>query len=77
MTVDTGPIELIAILAIVALIAIPVLLLLALLRYLSRPAAPDPAVILNGRLARGEITPDEFETAMTALGYRKIPPARP
>jgi uncharacterized membrane protein len=73
-----GPVELI----IVALsglftLAIPVaivVLLVVLVRRANqapRPPAgwgPDPRAVLADRLARGEITRDEFDTAMRALG---------
>ena len=39
-----------------------------------RPAT-DPRAILAQRLANGEITPDEFDIAMRALGYEITPPA--
>ena len=35
----------------------------------AQPAADDPKVILANRLARGEITPEEYKAAMAALGY--------
>jgi len=34
-----------------------------------RPQPPDPRTVLADRLARGEITKDEFDAAMRALGY--------
>ena len=37
------------------------------------PPPPDPRAILAERLARGEITPGEFDTAMRALGYGQHP----
>ncbi|HEY6569825.1 MAG TPA: SHOCT domain-containing protein [Candidatus Limnocylindrales bacterium] len=39
----------------------------------SRPTARDPRAVLEGRLARGEITRDEFDTAMRALGIGDSP----
>jgi uncharacterized membrane protein len=41
------------------------------------PSMPDPRVVLAGRLARGEITRDEFDTAMRALGFPVTPPPPP
>ena len=40
----------------------------------SQPAAQDPRAILAERLAKGEISQDEFDTAMRALGYGGPPP---
>ena len=43
--------------------------------YAASPSArPEPLDILRERLARGEITVDEFETAKRALGYPSSPP---
>ena len=39
----------------------------------SRPAARDPRAVLAERLTRGEITRDEFDTAMRALGIGDSP----
>ncbi len=39
----------------------------------SRPPASDPRAVLAERLARGEITRDEFDTAMRALGIGNSP----
>ena len=78
MTMNVGPLEFLAIAAILGLLAIPVALVAALVVMVLRrgqPTAPppdpkdDPRVVLAGRLARGEITPDDYESAMRALGY--------
>ena len=37
--------------------------------------ATDPRAILAQRLANGEITPDEFDVAMRALGYETTSPS--
>lgn len=40
-----------------------------LVRFLTRKSAEDPRAVLAERLALGEITRAEFDTAMHALGY--------
>lgn len=69
-----GPIEM---LLIVAMSVVPFMVVLVAILWLvdrarrGRQSAPrpDPREILTERLALGQITPDEFETAMRALGY--------
>jgi uncharacterized membrane protein len=39
----------------------------------ARRPPSDPRAVLNARLARGEITRDEYDTAMRALGF-SVPP---
>jgi uncharacterized membrane protein len=68
---NVGPTEL-GIVLVIALIVIG--LAFAGLKLLSGPSrpvtpSPDPRALLADRLARGEITRDEFDTAMRALGY--------
>jgi uncharacterized membrane protein len=77
-----GPGEIIILFIIAAMIGVPILVLVLVVRG-SRPVSPqagpswgtaDPRAVLAERLARGEITREEFDTAMRALGY--LPPAR-
>ncbi|MEI7743237.1 MAG: hypothetical protein WCK58_05730 [Chloroflexota bacterium] len=78
MAMSVGPLEFLVVAAILGLLAIPVAGVVAIVVMLARrgqpPAPPpdpkdDPRVILPGRLARGEITRDDYECAMRALGY--------
>ena len=55
-------------LLILVIIAIPVVVLVVLLRAATGARRPDPSAILAVRLARGEITREDFDTAMRALG---------
>ena len=48
-------------------VVLPASIVIALIRAI-RNRRPDPRTILAERLARHEITQDEFETAMRALG---------
>ena len=57
-------------------LAIP-LAFLALLVQAVRSRPPDPRAVLADRLARGEITREQFDTAMAALGYGPDAPSRP
>jgi uncharacterized membrane protein len=81
---DIGPGELILVLIMFAMLGIPVVILVLVVRSMrSSPpapvpwapvtgassAAPDPRAILAERLARGEITRDQFDTALRALGF--------
>jgi uncharacterized membrane protein len=72
MPFTIGPAEVIVVLVEAALIALPVVLLIVVVRAVaSRTTArstPDPRAVLAERLARGEITRAEFDTAMRALG---------
>jgi uncharacterized membrane protein len=63
-----SPIHFILILAVSALMLGPVVVLVLFLRAAQGPRRPDPRAVLADRLARGQITPDEFATAMRALG---------
>jgi len=54
---------------------IPILLIVLIVRYLQGRNRPDPRAILADRLARGEITREQFDTAMQALGL--VGPANP
>lgn len=47
-------------------VAIPVVVIVLLVQAGRRP--PDPRTTLADRLARGEITREEFDVAMRALG---------
>jgi uncharacterized membrane protein len=53
-------------------VGVPVILVLAIARAARQggpPARPaDPVTVLDGRLARGEITPDEYDEARRRLG---------
>jgi hypothetical protein len=70
MPLGLSPLHLLVILAIYALpVAFVVLLVMAVRR---RP--PDPRAVLAARLARGEITREQFDTAMVALGFAPEPP---
>ena len=48
-------------------LALPIAIVVLLVRVARRPA-PDPRAGLAERLTRGEITREEFDTAMRALG---------
>ena len=68
---NVEPTEL-AIVLVMALVVVGVAV--AVLKLLAGPSRsatrpPDPRSVLADRLARGEITKDEFDTAMRALGY--------
>ncbi len=72
MPFDIAPAELLVVMITAAmLIAVPVLVILAAKAILrpSQPTTPDPRAVLADRLARGEISRDEFDTAMRALGF--------
>ena len=76
MPFNAGPGELIIILVVALLtIALPVAVVWLLVQSARRPVR-DPRATLADRLARGEITRDEFDTAMRALGYAEGPPRR-
>ena len=62
------PVHLVFILVILAEFAIPILVIVLIVRYVMRRNRPDPRVILAERLARGEISREQFDTAMQALG---------
>lgn len=72
MPFGIGPGEIVIVLSIAAIVAAPILLLVFLARGSARPApsapGPDPRAVLADRLARGQITHADFETAMRALG---------
>jgi len=62
-------IHLLFILAIAAVeLGIPILALVLIIRYVQSRSRPDARAILAERLARGEITREQFGTAMHALG---------
>jgi uncharacterized membrane protein len=89
MPFNVGPGELIIMLIITAIVFVPIVALLLVLRAdrstpvesvalaqdASRAASPDPRAVLADRLARGEISRDDFDTAMRALGYVGPTPA--
>jgi uncharacterized membrane protein len=75
MPLALGPAELIMMLVVAFMtLALPVAVVLLLIRAGKRSNA-DPRATLADRLARGEITRDEFDTAMRALGYGEAPPS--
>jgi uncharacterized membrane protein len=75
MPFNAGPAELIMILVVAFMtLALPVAVVLLLIRAGKR-SDPDPRVTLADRLAKGEITREEFDTAMRALGYGEAPRA--
>ncbi len=64
---NVGPSELVVVLLIAAIyVALAVAIVAVGLRFLRRRG--DPQQILRGRLARGEITPAEFEEAERIIG---------
>ncbi len=66
---DPGIADLIAVLAVASLVVLIPALAIALGLRLARVGRdPKPEDRLRNRLARGEITRDEFDTAMSALG---------
>lgn len=55
-------------LLLVVIIAVGIVLAVALIRRPAGAAADDPREILRRRFARGEISADEFASAMKTLG---------
>jgi hypothetical protein len=53
---------------VVAVYALPVIVIVWVIQALRQARRPDPRAVLAHRLSRGEITPQEFDTAMRALG---------
>jgi uncharacterized membrane protein len=54
------------------LVAVPVLAVVLLVRWAAargRSSVPDPRAVLAERFAQGEITEEQFRTAMEALGH--------
>jgi uncharacterized membrane protein len=68
VTLGVSPFDLLFTILIVAVYAVPVLIVLLLVRVLRAARRPDPRAVLAERLARHEITQQEFDTAMRALG---------
>ena len=69
MLLGLTPVHLVFILAIAVVeFGIPILALVVIIRYVQGRNRPDPASVLAQRLARGEITREQFDTAMQALG---------
>jgi uncharacterized membrane protein len=66
-----GELLMVAVLA-VTTVALPIAIVVLLVRAVRRPA-PDPRATLAERLASGEITREEFDTAMRALGSGEAP----
>jgi uncharacterized membrane protein len=72
MPFNIGPGELVILVIIATQLAIPVLVVVLLVRWArdrGRNSVPDPRAVLAERLAQGEITEEQFRTAMEALGY--------
>jgi uncharacterized membrane protein len=65
--------HLVLILVVVLITAIPVAVIVVLVRLAARRVPPDPSAILARRLALGEITREDFDTAMRALGLAAPP----
>jgi hypothetical protein len=65
-------VHLLLIFVIAAMWAIPIVILVLVVRHVQGRNRPDPRAILAERLARGEITVDEFHAAMSAIAQ---PPA--
>jgi uncharacterized membrane protein len=68
-----GGLELVSLVVLViAGFVVPIIIAVALVRWwINRDRTPtqDPGAILRDRLARGEITQDQFDAALVALGY--------
>ncbi len=69
---NLGAPELLIVLIVLAIPAAIVIFILFMVRS-GRPAAPvglptDPIATLDGRLARGEISPDQYDEARKRLG---------
>ena len=68
MPFNVGPAELLMMLVVAFMtLALPIAVIVLLVGA-GRRAAPDPRAILADRLAKGEITREEFDVAMRALG---------
>jgi hypothetical protein len=65
-------VHLLLIVVVAAEFALPVVVIVLVVRYVQGRNRPDPRAILAERLARGEITVDEFHAAMSAIAQ---PPA--
>jgi uncharacterized membrane protein len=68
MGLDSGIGSVVALLLVFAVYGLPFLAVVWVIRALRQARRPDPRAVLAERLARGEITRDEFDTAMRALG---------
>lgn len=72
MPFNLGPGEIILMVIIALMIAVPVWLLISLGKASARGShstSADSRVVLADRLARGEISQADFDTAMRALGF--------
>ncbi len=67
MVAELSPLHLLLVLVIAALVLAPVVILGMLLVAVRRREQPDPRALLAERLARGEISREDFDTAMRAL----------
>ena len=68
MPVGLTPIHLILIVVIALIVLAPIFLIVALLRRSGHGPGSDPLRILDQRLARGEITREEYLEIRRALG---------
>jgi uncharacterized membrane protein len=71
MPFTIGPAELIVVLIVAVLIAVPMLPVVVIAQAVASGSAarlaPEPRAVLAARLARGEISRAELDTAMRAL----------
>ena len=75
MPYSVGPGEILVVLAVTALWAVPIAVVVLVVRSLRKGsvgtagASSDPRAVLAQRLAAGQISRDEFDSAMRALGH--------
>ncbi len=68
MPFSIGPGELIIVLIIALIVLVPIFLILAAIRFARTSQSGSARRILDERLARGEITLDEYQAARRAMG---------
>jgi uncharacterized membrane protein len=76
MPIGLTPLHLLLVLVIAAIWVVPIVVIVLAVARVRRPGPPDPRAILAERLARGEITREQFDAAMQALGIG-VPPNWP
>jgi uncharacterized membrane protein len=79
MPFNIGPGELVVFILLAVPLAVPLVVIYLAVHWARtrEQASPaDPRAVLATRLAKGEITPQEFDTAMRALGF-VAPPTEP